>query len=659
MKKFVILIFTIILLVPFIALAAPPLGRGRHEPPERPGIRISRRLAGKYHIAPLLASLYPATVNILFLRVDFQPDADPSTTGTGQWSDCTTACNNDPDYWVNNSKTKFINYWKDASYNNLTVNVTISPNIYTLNNPMSYYGNETSAALENLIYDSITTADNDIDFSLYAAVLIVHAGAGEEADINSDTTNDIWSLYYRDNCISQDGNNSNPCLTVDNTAITEAIIMPQTDSQDGAVVDPVGVYLHEFGHWLGLPDLYCTALVCLTDGVGDWSLMDSGTYNGNPYGSSPAHPDAWSKVFLGWVAPQNVSTYPDPGIMALNYVETYPEILKLPATSSTRAQYFLLENRQLLGFDAGLPGSGLLVWLIDDDVINQRFQSNTINNDRNHPGVKLIEADGDFALLNASDNDLGSAGDPYPGSTDNTGLTPVSNPDSAPYSDDAWVDVDNISINSGVASFDVAFSPDVPSAVSAVRGCSATTVSWTASTAPDLAAYRVYRNGVFVREMQRTSFPDADTGVSNVYSVSAIDTGGHESPLSPGVTPEDQCVSSGGGPNRGSAPGGGGGGCFIATAAYGSYLEPHVMVLREFRDRHLLTNAIGRKFVELYYRYSPPMADYIARHGSLRFMTRLALTPLVYGVKYPFVAGVFALILPAGLIVIYRKKGRA
>jgi hypothetical protein len=80
--------------------------------------------------------------------------------------------------------------------------------------------------------------------------------------------------------------------------------------------------------------------------------------------------------------------------------------------------------------------------------------------------------------------------------------------------------------------------------------------------------------------------------------------------------------------------GGGGGGCFIATAAFGSYIDPNVQVLRDFRDRYLLTNPLGSVFVRFYYEVSPPLADYIREHQGLRTATRLSITPVVYGVKY-------------------------
>jgi hypothetical protein len=95
--------------------------------------------------------------------------------------------------------------------------------------------------------------------------------------------------------------------------------------------------------------------------------------------------------------------------------------------------------------------------------------------------------------------------------------------------------------------------------------------------------------------------------------------------------------------------------CFIATAAYGSYLHPQVKQLRLFRDEYLLTNAPGRAFVSLYYRFSPPVADVIARHPLLRGVTCLFLTPVVVAVVHPVASGGGLLL---AIMLLYRPVRR-
>ncbi len=110
--------------------------------------------------------------------------------------------------------------------------------------------------------------------------------------------------------------------------------------------------------------------------------------------------------------------------------------------------------------------------------------------------------------------------------------------------------------------------------------------------------------------------------------------------------------NSGGGGGGGSS---GGGPCFIATAAYGSILHPHVKALRDFRDRYLLNNFTGRAFVRQYYKYSPPAADFIKKHGSLRFITRVLLTPLVMLVVFPYISLFLSALISVTALFIFKR----
>ena len=85
--------------------------------------------------------------------------------------------------------------------------------------------------------------------------------------------------------------------------------------------------------------------------------------------------------------------------------------------------------------------------------------------------------------------------------------------------------------------------------------------------------------------------------------------------------------------DKSSDDSGGGGGCFIATAAYGSSMESHVEILKEFRNTYLMSTKLGKEFIVLYYEYSPCIADVISKHNSLKIAVRWGLLPVV-GIAY-------------------------
>jgi hypothetical protein len=145
-------------------------------------------------------------------------------------------------------------------------------------------------------------------------------------------------------------------------------------------------------------------------------------------------------------------------------------------------------------------------------------------------------------------------------------------------------------------------------------------------------------NNTWVLDITRrltVTTPDVD---GDGYTVTGGDCNDNDASIYPGATEicgdsiDQDCsgsdllcpsvAGSGGG-------GGGGGGCFIVTAAYGSLMEPHVKILSDFRDRILLNNSLGKGFVKVYYRYSPPIADFISKHDSLRTIVRTSLLPFV------------------------------
>ncbi len=204
----------------------------------------------------------------------------------------------------------------------------------------------------------------------------------------------------------------------------------------------IGIIVHEMGHDLGWPDLYDTDLGNgRSNGVGDWSVMGHGLWNRTGagfLGSSPALPDAFLRTYQGWATPTEITDLQTSvPIAAASAAASVKRLGANPGGvdwsyggASGAGEYFLVENRQRTGYDAGLPGCGILVWHIDET----RTPSNAANAVEERKLVDLEEADG-LAHLD-TEFDQGNAGDAYPGSTGNQLFNGTSNPNSNWYSGD-------------------------------------------------------------------------------------------------------------------------------------------------------------------------------------------------------------------------------
>lgn len=184
------------------------------------------------------------------------------------------------------------------------------------------------------------------------------------------------------------------------------------------------VFCHEFGHVLGLPDLYDYDYDA--NGVGNWCLMSFGVYNGDNW--SPAHLSAWCRLSLGITEAVNVTVEGDYEVPS---VESSGVIYRLWTNGSSGDEYFLVENRRPIGYDAALPGWGVLVWHIDDSVWSNDNQWYPGYTSSGHYHVALEQADGLWEIEQAID--YGDGGDPFPGSSQRDSFSDRSLPDSRDY----------------------------------------------------------------------------------------------------------------------------------------------------------------------------------------------------------------------------------
>lgn len=278
--------------------------------------------------------------------------------------------------------------------------------------------------------DGIPNSGDDDGF--VDILVVMHPTRGGECAGEGRTSNSIWSHRWNlQQRMGQSFVTSTPAAGGGRIRISDYTIQA-VYSCDNSTISEIGVMAHELGHGFGLPDLYNTQNTNLAGGAGNWDLMATGAWgciSGGP--ARPCHMGAWSKAVLGWVDVVTLEPGTDHGVVTLPPVNTSGRVLQVPAGDGS-GEFFLLENRQRIGFDEGLLSPGLLVWHVDPSVIGEkstpgsRWATNSINNDRNRPGVWLRQADGRDDL--AQSPNRGDAGDPFPGSTLNRSFHAGSNP---------------------------------------------------------------------------------------------------------------------------------------------------------------------------------------------------------------------------------------
>ena len=272
--------------------------------------------------------------------------------------------------------------------------------------------------------------DNDGD-GYVDALNLLHQGAGAEQGDHSNIWSHKWSL-------------GSLAVQYDGVTINSYTMNPEI--QSGQIV-AIGVLSHEFGHALGLPDLYDTDYS--STGAGKLALMGSGSWGTS--GNSPWYPSTmvgWCKNELGWVDiieigndQDNISiqqSYSNNDIIRVNH-QQIPE------------EYWLIENRQKVGSDTLMPTPGLAIWHINDDIA----QGWGPNNNEPYYGVGLEQADGLFALENGGPS---NGGDVYPGDTDNREFSHATIPNThSLYGVPSMTRIDNISDPGETMSFDVEY----------------------------------------------------------------------------------------------------------------------------------------------------------------------------------------------------------
>lgn len=399
-----------------------------------------------------------ADTDILFLMVEFTDTGCTFTPGqmsTNMFGGGATGPGDLDDYF------KEISYGKFEVVGNVAGNQAGDDCIALANN-RAYYNTDAAGTADDdrddaLVREAVTAADAYIDFADYDndndgrvdALGIIYAGGGPHDGCATDSSpagsggDQLWphsGAVNTGGALTADGKTVRPFII--NSELTYAIASPPPATACNQE-QTIGLFAHELGHSLGLPDLYDTDVG--NGGVDRWSAMASQYVSTVNNADTPPHYDPWSKAFEGWIT----TTLHQPGdrfTEPISQVTDSGEVHQFrdnPAGSEIggAGEYFLVENRQKVKFDQGLPGCGLVVWHIDEAKGDNTQGGHTT---ASHRLVDVEEADGlnelddnDSATDGMNDgpdnNDRADDGDPYPGSTNNRVLGDATTPNSKLY----------------------------------------------------------------------------------------------------------------------------------------------------------------------------------------------------------------------------------
>ncbi|MEW6652518.1 MAG: hypothetical protein AB1394_03510 [Bacteroidota bacterium] len=344
------------------------------------------------------------------------------------------------------------NYFGKVSKGRLNINYQVLPQVITVSKTMREYvpgyKSKDLTPLGKFSQEVWNLADqkfSNVKFADYNLFIIFHAGVSSGLDLGSFSIDrNMPSLYLSNASLKTIFGNNFTGFSTKSGSITNSIIMPETESREQTFIDnSVGLVqvtingglVANIGSHLGLPDLFDTETG--KSAIGRFGLMDGQAIVAN-YGMFPPELSPWEKIYLGWEQPKEISIKGGKVNIVTSHSASLTDttLLKIPISSK---EYFLIENRQqdakndgliltikkenqifkktiqkdtsglfnlqptdIKGgvvidvdeFDAAVPGNGIIIWHIDENIIDAKIAENKINSDLKKKGVDVEEADG-------------------------------------------------------------------------------------------------------------------------------------------------------------------------------------------------------------------------------------------------------------------------